>query len=153
MYKYIGKTWQSLLKDDKDRVLAKKAIEWRRGPTIVRLEKPTRLDKARMLGYKAKQGFVVVRVKVAKGGMRRGRPRSGRRPKHLGVVKIKAETSAREVAERRASKKFPNLKVLNSYYVYEDGKNIWYEVIMVDSNHPAIKNDRDIWIALGRKKE
>lgn len=153
MYRQINKTWQNMLKDDKNKVLAKKAIEWRRGPTIVRVEKPTRLDKARMLGYKAKQGFVVVRVKVAKGGMRRERPRSGRRPKHLGVVKIKAERSAKEVAKGRASKKFPNLKVLNSYYLYEDGKNIWYEVIMVDPNHPAIKNDKDVWIILGRKKE
>lgn len=152
MYSQIAETWKSLLKDDKDRVLAKRAIEWRRGPTIVRIEKPSRLDKARMLGYKAKQGFVVVRVKIAKGGMRRERPRSGRRPKHLGVVKIKASISAKEIAERRVNKKFPNLKVLNSYYLYEDGKNVWYEVILVDPNHPAIKNDKDLWIALGRKK-
>ncbi len=114
----------------------------------MRLERPSRISKARRLGYKAKQGFVVVRVRVGRGGMRKQRPRAGRRPKHLGVVKIKAAISMREVAERRAGEKFPNLKVLNSYFLYRDGKYSWYEVILVDPHHPAIKADKDLaWIS------
>jgi len=151
MYRYIAETWRKAWKN-KEKWLLDRAIEWRRGRTIVRVEKPSRLDKARRLGYKAKQGFVIVRVKVAKGGMRRQRPRSGRRQKHLGTVKIKANINAKEVACYRASKKFPNLKVINAYYLYEDGRYKWYEVIMVDPNHPSIKADKDVQIILGRKE-
>ncbi|MEM2486836.1 MAG: 50S ribosomal protein L15e, partial [Candidatus Bathyarchaeia archaeon] len=42
---------------------------------------------------------------------------------------------------------FPNLEVLNSYWVGEDGRYKWFEVIMVDPHHPAIRADKDInWI-------
>jgi large subunit ribosomal protein L15e len=140
MYNYVNETWQKMWKE-KSEGIKEKAIAWRKGPTIVRIERPSRIDKARRLGYKAKQGFVVVRVRVGRGGMRKSRPKAGRRPKHLGTVKIKADVSAREVAERRASEKYPNLKVLNSYFVYKDGKYAWYEVILLDLSHPAIADE------------
>lgn len=121
-----------------------RAILWRKGPTIQRLERPSRIDRARTLGYKAKQGFVVVRIRVGRGGMRRKRPRAGRRPKHLGVTKIKGSVGMQRVAVNRVAEKFPNLKPLNSYYLYEDGQYAWYEVILVDPHHPAIKSDKDM---------
>ena len=47
----------------------------------------------------------------------------------------------------RAARKYPNLEVLNSYYVGESGKYKWYEVILVDPHHPVIKSDPKInWI-------
>ncbi|MGQ9469629.1 MAG: 50S ribosomal protein L15e [Nitrososphaerales archaeon] len=140
MYKYVNEAWQRIWKEKPDSI-KERAIAWRKEPAIVRVEKPSRIDKARRLGYKAKQGFIVVRVRVGRGGMRKIRPRAGRRPKHLGTVKIKANVSYREVAERRASERYPNLKVLNSYFLYRDGKHAWYEVILVDPNHPAIANE------------
>ena len=147
MYRHIGATWSRIWKE-KGGGIKERAIAWRRGRAIVRLERPSRISKARRLGYKAKQGFVVVRVRVGRGGMRKQRPRAGRRPKHLGVVKIKAAISMHEVAERRAGEKFPNLKVLNSYFLYRDGKYSWYEVILVDPHHPAIKADKDLaWVS------
>jgi large subunit ribosomal protein L15e len=48
-------------------------IKWRSEPTILVIEKPTRLDRARTLGYKAKKGIVVVRVRVPRGGRKRHR--------------------------------------------------------------------------------
>ncbi|MEM4238057.1 MAG: hypothetical protein QW050_03605, partial [Candidatus Nitrosocaldaceae archaeon] len=63
MYKHIAETWKRLLKEN-SKEIRDKAIKFRREPTIVRIDKPSRLDRARMLGYKAKQGFVVVRAKV-----------------------------------------------------------------------------------------
>jgi len=143
MYRHIGEAWQRMLRENSD-ILKERATAWRRGPTIVRLEKPSRLDRARRLGYRDKQGFVVVRVKVGRGGMRRKRPVSGRRPKHIGVLKMKADVSMRETAERRVSEKFPNLKVLNSYFLFKDGKYAWYEVILVDPHHPAILSDKSL---------
>ena len=147
MYRYVGSAWKAIYKE-KTGNIRERVMSWRRGPTVVRLERPSRIDKARRLGYKSKQGIIVLRVRTGRGGMRRRRPTSGRRPKHLGVVRIKFAVSAREVAERRAGEKFPNLKVLNSYFLYRDGKYSWHEVILVDPHHPAIKTDKDLsWIS------
>ncbi len=130
--------------------LKKRLIEWRKQPTVIRIEKPTKIYKARMLGYKAKQGIIVVRVRVRKGKMERERPDSGRRPKRMGTTRLTIKKSLRWIAEEKAQRKFPNLEVLNSYYVAEDGKYKWYEVIMVDPYHPAIKSDRNLsWIYRG----
>jgi large subunit ribosomal protein L15e len=146
-YKYIAEAWSKPEKSFVDELMRQRLIEWRRQPTICRIEKPTRLDRARKLGYKAKQGFVVVRVRVRRGGLRKQRPKAGRRPKRMGVKKFKPAKSLRLIAEERAARKFPNLEVLNSYWVGEDGRSKWFEVLMVDPSHPAIKADRDInWI-------
>jgi large subunit ribosomal protein L15e len=105
------------------------------------------LDRARKLGYKAKQGFVMARVRVRRGGLRKQRPKAGRRPKRMGVKKFKPAKSLRLIAEERAARKFPNLEVLNSYWVGEDGRSKWFEIIMVDPHHPSIKTDENInWI-------
>jgi len=128
----MAQAWRKLGESYVYDLMKERAIRWRRQPSVVRVPKPTRIDKARRLGYKAKQGFVVVRVRVRKGGRRRPRPRSGRRPKAMGVKKLTPVKSIRLIAEERAARKFPNLEVLNSYWVWEDGRYKWYEVIMVD---------------------
>jgi len=146
-YKYIAEAWKKPEKSFVDELMRQRLIEWRKQPTILRVEKPTRLDRARKLGYKAKQGFVIVRVRVRRGGLRKQRPKSGRRPKRMGVNKYKPAKSLRLIAEERAARKFPNMEVLNSYWVGEDGRFKWFEVIIVDRAHPAIKSDKDInWI-------
>src|SRR5207245_2072712 len=89
LYREIGKTWQTVLREKSGDILAR-AIQLRREPTILRVERPSRLDRARMLGYKAKQGVAVVRVRGSRGGMRRQRPRAGTRPNRLGAPRIKS---------------------------------------------------------------
>ncbi len=122
--------------------------DWRRGPTIVRVERPTRLDRARALGYKAKQGVVVVRARVRKGGRRKVRPWRGRRPKRMGVRKFVPKKSIQLIAEERAARKYPNLEVLNSYPLGSNGTREYFEVIMLDPNHPAILSDPMLgWVA------
>ena len=106
-------------------------VQWRREPVTLRIERPTRLDKARSLGYKSLQGFVLVRQKVSRGGRMRPKIRKARRPKARRHKKIVAMNYQR-IAEERANKNYVNLEVLNSYWVAEDGNNIWYEIIMVD---------------------
>ena len=146
-YKYIAEAWKKPEKSFVKELMRQRAIEWRKQPATVRIESPTRLDRARNLGYKAKQGFVLARVRVRRGGMRKTRPKAGRRPKRMGVTKYKPAKSVRLIAEERATKNFPNLEVLNSYWVWEDGRFKWFEVIMVDPNHPAIKSDKNVnWI-------
>jgi len=146
-YKYIAEAWANSEKSFVDELMRQRLIQWRRQPAIFRIEKPTRLDRARKLGYKAKQGFVVVRVRVRRGGLRKQRPKAGRRPKRMGVKKFKPAKSLKLIAEERAGRKFPNLEVLNSYWIGEDGRSKWFEIIMVDPNHPIIKADKDVsWI-------
>ena len=137
MYSEISKTWQGIL-HDKSGNIRERAVELRKEPAILRLERPTRLDRARAVGYKAKEGVVVVRARVSRGGMRKKRPASGRRPKHMGVLKIKSDVSSKSVAERRVSERFPNMKLLGSYPIWEDGRFAWFECVLVDPLHPAI---------------
>lgn len=139
----MAETWTRMWKNNSDE-LKSKAIAWRAEPTVNRIERPSRLDRARRLGYKAKQGIAVVRIRVGRGGMRKQRPVSGRRPKHLGVVHIKQGISMRKVAERRVNEKYPNMEVLGSYYVHKDGMYYWFEVIMADPSHPAISKDKEM---------
>ncbi|MGI0020693.1 MAG: 50S ribosomal protein L15e [Nitrososphaera sp.] len=143
MRSYMAETWTRMWKNNSDE-LKSKAIAWRAEPTINRIERPSRLDRARRLGYKAKQGITVVRIRVGRGGMRKQRPVAGRRPKHLGVVHIKQGISMRKVAERRVNEKYPNMEVLGSYYVHKDGMYYWFEVIMADPSHPAISKDKEM---------
>jgi large subunit ribosomal protein L15e len=124
--------------------LKSKAITWRTEPAIHKIKKPSRIDRARRLGYKAKQGIVVVRARVGRGGMRKQRPVAGRRQKHIGVTKIKQGTNMRKVAERRVQEKYVNMKVVGSYYLYKDGKYQWFEVILADPSHPAISKDKEL---------
>jgi len=147
MYHYVAVAWKRPYEGEMLELMRARFIKWRRGPSIVRVENPTRIDRARELGYKAKQGFVVVRVRVRKGGMRKQRPRSGRRPKRMGVYGYAPEKSIQLIAEERAARKYPNLEVLGSYYVGDDGLYKYYEVILVDTQHPAVVKDKDInWI-------
>ena len=122
-------------------------IEWRKEKNFFRVEKPLRIDRARSLGYKSKQGYIVVRARVRRGSLRKHHIRGGRKPAAKGITKITAAKSTKRIAEERTSKRFPNLEVLNSYWIGEDGKNHYYEVILVDPFHPSIINDSKInWI-------
>jgi len=133
--------------------LQKYVIKWRKEPSIKRIPKPTRIDRARRLGYRAKQGFVVVRASIRKGGRRRPTIRKGRKPSKRGLVHFTTQQSLQAIVEKRVARAFSNLEVLNSYYVGEDGQNKYFEVILVDPNHPVIKADKKInWICRQRRR-
>ena len=146
LYQYIQKAWKQP-KQGLGEEWQRRLIEWRREPTTIRVERPTRLDRARALGYRAKPGIVIVRQRVGRGGRQRPQIRAGRRPKRFGRRK-NVGLAYQAVAEQRASKKYPNCEVLNSYYVGQDGLNFWYEIILVDRVHPAILSDKKLnWIS------
>jgi large subunit ribosomal protein L15e len=142
MYKHIQEAWKKPAESYVKDLQWARMQDWRKEPTVVRLEKPTRIDRARNLGYKAKQGVIVVRVAVRRGGLRKPRPKHSKKPATLAVKKITMAKSIQRIAEERAAKKYPNMEVLNSYWVGEDGKRKWFEVILVDVNCPTIKNDK-----------
>ena len=128
-------------------VLKGRLVEWRKQNVVTRVERPTRLDRARELGYKAKLGYVITRVRIKKGGRRRRKPDKGRKPSKMGLVHFTPGKSLQWIAEEKAQRKFTNLEVLNSYYVGEDGIDTWYEIIMIDPSHPSVANDpKTKWI-------
>ncbi len=145
LYKQIRNLWKKP-KENMPELWRERLISWRRQNSTEKLERPTRIDRARSLGYKAKQGYVMVRQRVLRGGHTRPQIKGGRRPKRYGT-RLNLRKSYKVIAEERAAKKFTNLSVLNSYWVAEDGKYYWFEVILVDPSHPVIKSDPKInWI-------
>ena len=144
-YKHISKAWKK--KEVAKGILKKKLIEWTKQNTVERIDKPTRLDRARSLGYKAKKGYVLARVRIKKGGRRRPADRRGRKPSKAGLVHFTFGKSKQWIAEEKAQRKFPNLEILNSYPVGSIGTHHYFEVALVDPDNPNIKNDPKInWI-------
>jgi large subunit ribosomal protein L15e len=142
--KYVRNFWEN---DAYNSLVKERLISWRKEPVIIRIERPTRLDRAHVLGYKAKQGFVLARIRIGKGASKREKYVGGRKPLHAGLTKITPGMNLQHISEMRVARKYPNLEVLNSYYVAEDGKYKWFEVILVDPQHPCIKNDPHLnWI-------
>ncbi len=142
MYHYVKQAW----KKPDAKVLRERMVEWRASPVFTKVEKPLRIDRARALGYKDKKGFVVVRVRIKRGGHKRPRPNKGRRSKRLHARK-NLRMNYKWIAEQRVARKFTNLEVLNSYPIGKDGINYFYEVVLVDPSRTEIKNDKKInWI-------
>lgn len=112
--------------------------------SVVRLDNPSNLVRARSLGYKAKQGIFVARVRIRRGGGLFLRPKRGRKPRRMGVNKLTRRKSIQSMAEERANKRFPNTEVLNSYLVGTDGIYKYYEIILVDPSNSSILSDKDL---------
>jgi|YelNatPaOPRAMG01_1025707.scaffolds.fasta_scaffold53361_2 large subunit ribosomal protein L15e len=140
LYQKIAETFQEEYKN-RNELYRKRLEEWRKQGAIVRVEKPTNIARARTLGYRAKQGVIIVRVKVRKGLRKRPKPDLGRKPSKMGRF-FSTKKSLQRMAEERAAAKYKNFEVLNSYFVGEDGKSKFFEVIMLDRNSPSIKNDK-----------
>ncbi|MBS3149084.1 50S ribosomal protein L15e [Candidatus Woesearchaeota archaeon] len=140
---YLRESWNN----QGAKAFQQKLIGWRREPVSIKLEHPTRIDRARALGYKAKEGFLIVRTRLRKSRRMRPKIKKGRKSSNKGQ-KLVVNKNYRQIAEERTNKKFINMEVLNSYEVGRDGHFIWYEVILVDPNHPVIKADNTIkWIS------
>ena len=149
LYHYLSKAW----KKPSEEMMKEKLVEWRKGKRIEKIEKPTRLDKARAVGYKAKKGYIVARVVIKRGGRKRPVPNKKRMTTKQAVRKV-LKMNYRWIAEQRAGKKFKNLEVLNSYMLGKDGKYYFFEVILVDKDKPEIKNDKSInWICKPENKK
>mmetsp|Transcript_32749 Transcript_32749/g.45455 ORF Transcript_32749/g.45455 Transcript_32749/m.45455 type:complete len:205 (-) Transcript_32749:225-839(-) len=148
-YKYVEELWKKKQSDVLRFLLRVRCWEYRQLPGIYRLTKPSRPDKARRLGYKAKQGYVIYRVRVRRGG--RKRPVSKGiiygKPINQGITQLKAARNLKNVAEERVGRRCGNLRILNSYWVNHDSTYKYFEVIMADPQHTVIRQDPRIsWI-------
>lgn len=134
--KYIREAWNK--KDQEvSKLMQQRKIEWRSQPVTVRVARPTRIDRARALGYKAKKGFIIVRQRVKRGGRQRPDIKGGRKSSASSQRKDVSK-NYKQVAEERANRKYPNCEVLNSYFLAQDGKSYWFEIILIDRDSPSV---------------
>ncbi len=137
-YKYISETLQKQYKE-RDEGFRKKIITWRNGPAMERVEHPSNLSRARRLGFKAKKGYAIVRVRVDKGRRTRIKPMGGRKHKNYYRF-VQPGMSHQVMAEQRVNRVYRNMEVLNSYWVGEDGNYKFFEVILAEANAPTVVN-------------
>ena len=149
MYHYMREAW----KKPDTATMRERMIAWRAGNAITVVDKPLRIDRARSLGYKAKKGIIVARVRLMRGGRTRVRVGVKGRKTRKQTNRKTLKVSYQYVAESRASIFFNNLEVLNSYWIGKDGKHYFYEVILIDPQRPEIKNDPVFkWITNGKNR-
>merc|ERR1712046_402831 len=128
-YKYLRELWNRKQSDVMRYLQRVRAWEYRQLPTIYRATRPTRPDKARRVGYKAKQGYCIYRVRIRRGGRKRPvhKGQVYGKPRNAGINHLKARRSLRSVAEDATFK--------------------YFEIVMVDPSHKVIRNDPRInWI-------
>ncbi|KAL3092588.1 hypothetical protein niasHS_007797 [Heterodera schachtii] len=148
-YKYMQEIWRKKQSEVMRYLLRIRCWQYRQMEAIHRCTQPTRPEKARRLGYKAKQGFLIYRVRIRRGGRKRQvtKGQTYGKPKTHGVNQLKNTRSLQAVAEARAGRRLGELRVLNSYWVGQDSTYKFFEIIMVDPSHKAIRRNPDTqWI-------
>ncbi|KAL9936813.1 hypothetical protein V8E36_004048 [Tilletia maclaganii] len=155
-YRYIEELQKHKQSDVLRFLLRVRCWEYRQLNVIHRATRPSRPDKARRLGYKAKQGYVIYRIRVRRGNRKKPVPKGATfgKPVRQGVSQLKPQRSLRSTAEERVGRKCGNLRVLNSYWINSDGVYKYFEVIAVDPSHKAIRRDPRInWITKHKHRE
>jgi len=148
-YKYLEEIWKKKQTDVFRFLRRIRAWEYRQLSSLHRCPRPSRPDKARRLGYKAKQGYVIYRVRVRRGARKKPNKKGivYGKPANQGINHIKWCRAKKNLAEERVGRRCGNLRVLNSYWINEDSTYKYYEVILVDPSHSAIRRDPRInWI-------
>ncbi|ELV12864.1 60S ribosomal protein L15 [Tupaia chinensis] len=93
---------------------------------------------------RSQKGFV-----CGRGGRKRPVPKGATygKPVHLGVNQLKFARSLQSAAEEGAGCHCGALRVLNSYWVGEDSTYKFFEVILIDPFHKALRRNPDTqWI-------
>ncbi|XP_015792907.1 60S ribosomal protein L15 [Tetranychus urticae] len=149
-YKYTQELWKKKQSDVMLFLLRLRTWEFRQQRVIVRVPRPTRPEKARRVGFKSKQGFVIYRVRVRRGCRKKQVPKGATygKPKNHGVNQLKHKRNLQAIAETRIGKRVAKaLRVLGSYWVGQDSTFKFYEVICIDPHHKAIRRDPKVnWI-------
>jgi large subunit ribosomal protein L15e len=131
MYSLIQKTFQDEYKERSPEYRARLS-KWREEATVVRVPRPLNIARARSLGFKAKEGYIIARVKMGRGSRKRPHPWGGRKP-GKNYAYTSPGKSLQAQAEEKAATRFRNFEVLNSYFVGADGQLKYFEVILADA--------------------
>ena len=148
-YKYIQEQWRKKQSDVMRFLLRVRCWQYCQLSAVHGAPCPTWPDKARQLGYKAKQGYIIYRIHVHHGGRKCLVPKGATysKPVRHGVNQLKFARNLQCVAEERAGCHCGALRVLNSYWLGEDSTYKFSEVILIDPFHKAIRRNPDTqWI-------
>merc|ERR1719192_191057 len=117
VYKYLSEIWRKKQSDVCRFIMRVRTWEYRQLPVIHKCTRPSRADKARALGYKAKQGYVIYRIRIRRGGRKRntpkgciyGKPRnSGKHRKLRGLTSTGKKARGMNQKGHKAMKKRPS---------------------------------------------
>ena len=148
-YKYMQEIYRKKQSDVLRFLLRIRVWQYRQLTKLHRAPRPSRPDKARRLGYRSKQGYLIFRIRVRRGGRKRPVPKGATygKPKTHGVNELKPTRKLQSVAEERIGRRCGGLRVLGSYWVGQDSSYKYFEIILVNPAHKAIKRDPKInWI-------
>lgn len=100
-YKYMEELWKKKQSDVMSFLHRIRCWKLRQLPTIHRASTPTRVERARHLGYRQKQGFCIYRVRVRRGGRKRpvSKGITYGKPVTHGVNHLKNTRSLQAIAE------------------------------------------------------
>merc|ERR1712088_417307 len=146
-YKYMSEIYRKKQSDVLRYLLRIRCWQYRQLTKVHRVPRSTRPDKARRLGYKNKQGYVIYRIAMRRGGRKRPVPKGAPmcKPKTSGGVKQqKPVRNLQSIAEERVGRRVLGLRILSSYWVGQDSTYKYFEVIMIDIHHKAITRDPKI---------
>ena len=118
-YKYLEELWRKKQSDLLRFLLRVRCWQFRQLKSVHRASRPTRPDKARRLGYKAKQGYVIYRVRVRRGGRKRKVHKGHQmgKPTNQGINQLKFQRCLRSVAE--VSRLFACEFQFNAHHIYD----------------------------------
>ncbi|KAI4459880.1 ribosomal protein l15 [Holotrichia oblita] len=140
-YKYIQELYRKKQSDVLRFLLRIRVWQYRQLTKLHRAPKPTRPDKARRICYFPHTSTPWWSQTSSSKGATYGKPKSH------GVNQLKPTRNLQSLAEERVGRRAGGLRVLNSYWVGQDASYKYYEVILVDPSHNAIRRDPKInWI-------
>ena len=105
-YKYMSELYRKKQSDVMRYLLRIRCWQYRQLARVHRVQRSTRPDKARRLGFKNKQGYVIYRIAMRRGGRKRPVPKGCPygKPKTSGMVNemkpVRNLQSIAEVTER-----------------------------------------------------
>uniref|UniRef100_A0A8C2MRZ4 Ribosomal protein L15 n=1 Tax=Cricetulus griseus TaxID=10029 RepID=A0A8C2MRZ4_CRIGR len=142
VYNYNQELWRKKQSDVMHFLLRVPCWQYRQLSAQHRAPCTTRPDKA-------KQAYAIYKICVRHGGLNRPVSKGATygKPVHHGVNQLKFARSLQSVTEERAGRHCEALRVLNSYCLSKDSTCKFYEVILIDPFHKAIRRNPDSqWI-------
>ncbi|KAL7646807.1 UNVERIFIED_CONTAM: hypothetical protein RMT77_002062 [Armadillidium vulgare] len=154
-YKYMQEIYRKKQSDVMRYILRLRAWQYRHLNTLHRAPRSTRPEKARRLGYRAKQGYLIYRIRIRRGGRKRPVPKGCTygKPKSHGVNQLKPTRNLQSLAEERCGRRLGGLRLLNSYWVAQDSTYKYYECVLIDPARITIRRDPSVnWVCSAKHK-
>lgn len=100
-YRYVQELYRKKQSDVMRYLLRIRVWQYRQLTKMHRAPRPSRPDKARRMGYRAKQGYCIYRIRVRRGGRKRPVPKGCTygKPKGHGVNQLKPSRGLQSIAE------------------------------------------------------